>query len=300
VQAVKNKEVLGVTSIDAQRLSGDASLAEMLSVHSIAIPHYFAVFFNQTKSVPLAYNEVREALVMATNRTEIIERALFGYGDEVQSLFLPNTPGFQSNLLEQQNSVEQARQLLEDNGWTEEEDGIRKKEDVRLEFTLVVPDWPEAIEAANVVQEQWRSIGAQMNVQTVGVYELGKNFIQTREYDALLFANVTSIQTDPLVFWHSEHKKDPGRNFALYEDEEADKLLIDARKTIDEQARGDMYKQWQDVVNKTHPAVYLFSTKYLYPVSSKVQGMQLERISTPSDRFSQVEMWYIKTKRIFK
>jgi len=300
IKAIRNKEVLGVSSIDQRHLSKEENLTEYVTIHSASIPHYFAVFFNQTKSVPLAYDEVRKALTLAVNRKDILEKVLEGSGDEVQSLFLPGTPGFKRDVLDAQNNTEEAKKTLEEKGWSEQEDGIRKKEDVRLEFTLMLPDWPEAVETASILKEQWRQVGAQVNLQTVSVYELGQNYIQPREYDALLFANVTSLKADPFVFWHSDQKKDPGRNFALFEDEDADNLLIEAKKTVDDDKRGDLYKQWQDIVNKKHPAVYLFSPKYLYLVSPKIQGIQLERITNPADRLSQIETWYIKTKRIFK
>ena len=48
------------------------------------------------------------------------------------------------------------------------------------------------------------------------------------------------------------------------------------------------------------PAVFLYSPIYIYPVNKKVKGIEIEKIAQPSYRFSQIEDWYIKTKRIWK
>ena len=51
-----------------------------VDIHSISLPRYFAVFFNQQKSKVLATREARKALSLATDRKEIVESGSRGTG----------------------------------------------------------------------------------------------------------------------------------------------------------------------------------------------------------------------------
>jgi len=79
-----------------------------------------------------------------------------------------------------------------------------------------------------------------------------------------------------------------------------DKLLEEARQTLDKEKRAAKYVEFQELLIEDLPAVFLFSPTYLYPVNKKVKGISIEKLAIHSYRFSQVENWYIKTKRVWK
>jgi len=49
-----------------------------------------------------------------------------------------------------------------------------------------------------------------------------------------------------------------------------------------------------------HVAIFLYSPSYHYAVSDKVQGIEAGVITNPSERFTDVNKWYIKTQRVPK
>lgn len=289
-----------MSSIESVKLAQLGEYRDKLEVHSMRIPHYFLSFFNQTKSIALAYDEVREALSLAVDREELVQEALDGRGTAIQSPFLPETPGTNGEAFPETPNIDRAKQILEENGWGVGEDGVRFKDDVRLEFDIVTVDWPEFMHTADLLREQWREVGIQANVKVVTVFDLGQNYIRPREYDALLFAHATSTHPDLFSYWHSSQKNDPGLNLALFQNDEADELLEKAREAVDQNERAELYRQFQEVFASENPAVYLFSPDYLYPISERVEGITVEQIANPSDRFSHVSQWYVKTKRVFK
>ena len=59
-----------------------------------SLPRYFAVFFNPEKSEVLNDLNVRQALNYGTNKTELIDKSLLGYGQTVSSPILPEIYGF--------------------------------------------------------------------------------------------------------------------------------------------------------------------------------------------------------------
>ena len=124
--------------------------------------------------------------------------------------------------------------------------------------------------------------------------------IRPRDYDALLFGEIVARDSDPFAFWHSSQRLDPGLNIALYTNSRVDKILEDARVTLDESERSEMYGEFAGLVMKDSPAAFLYAPDFLYLISSHVKGVVLTSIAIPSDRFTNIHKWYINTQRIWK
>ena len=173
-------------------------------------------------------------------------------------------------------------------------------ETLPLSFTLVTVEQPFLIEMANLLKEQWKTLGVEVNIQTFDLPTLEREIIKPRNYEALLFGQVLGSILDPYPFWHSLQKIDPGLNLALYENKEVDKLLEEGRKTQDLIERKKIYEEFQNLLIEDSPAVFLLNPDYIYFVSPEIKGIKEGLIVDPSKRFSQIENWYIKTKRVWK
>lgn len=105
---------------------------------------------------------------------------------------------------------------------------------------------------------------------------------------------------DPLPFWHSSQKQDPGLNLAEFENKDCDKLLEDARQSLDDKERKEDLENFQNILIDEAPAVFLYNPNYLYFVDNKIKGLNAKIITDPSKRFEGIENWYINTKRTLK
>ncbi len=302
IKAYQKRQIDGLSFLSPQN---ELEVRNSINIHNINLPIYYSVFFNQTKSKPLADRNVRLALSYATNKEEIIEKVLNGKGEQVNSPLLSNWPNYTSEIDIYDFALEHAQNILEENGWKDtDEDGIRQKtindEDTKLEINLVASDWPEFEQTAEILKEQWGKIGAQVNLEIIESIDIQQEYLRPRNYQALLFGEVLGADPDPFAFWHSTQKKDPGLNVAFYENKEVDKLLEDARQTIEQEKRTEKYAEFQKILIEDVPAVFLYSPTYLYPVNKKIKGIEIEKLAQPSFRFSQIENWYINTKRVWK
>ncbi|MBD3282296.1 MAG: hypothetical protein GF387_01680 [Candidatus Portnoybacteria bacterium] len=265
------------------------------------MPRYFAIFFNQSQSKPLADETVRLALNYATNKQEIIDETLEG---EAKPVYSPIPKGVWAHTDEidiYDYAPEHAKNILEEDGWTDEDnDGIREKGETKLEIELTTTELKELQQTASIIQKQWEEIGAKVNLKILNIGEIQQEYIRPREYQALLFGQVLGIDPDPFSFWHSSQKKDPGLNLALYDNQTVDTLLEEARQTLDKQERIEDYKEIQQTIVEDAPAVFLYSSYHLYINDQKIKGADVENIVLPSKRFSNINDWYIKTKRIKK
>jgi len=165
-----------------------------------------------------------------------------------------------------------------------------------LEITLTTIDQPHLIRLAEAIQQQWQDIGIKTNIRYLPSAELENEAVAPRDYEVLLLGQVLGAIPDPLPFWHSSRKREPGVNLALYENDQADKLLEQARATIDPEERQRLLEQFQEILLDDAPAIFLYRLDYLHFVSPSVQGYDLEKITLPHKRFSTIADWYLNTQ----
>ena len=166
-----------------------------------------------------------------------------------------------------------------------------------LKFSLATVNEPYLVELSNLLKNQWQNLGVEVEVKTFEPSQISQDIIKPRNYEALLFGEVLGLIPDPFPFWHSAQKKDPGLNLAIYEDKICDKLLEEARQSLDKAERKEKLEKFQDVLIEDAPALFLYSPDYLYFVSKEIKGINAKIIADPSKRFLGIENWFIKTER---
>ena len=299
IAAYNKKEIMGIHNVLPR--SSDAIAPERSTAfYELHVPRYFAIFLNRSKSVPLAAREVREALSAATDRSTIVDIILKQRGSALRSPFTSFMDGYADDRQQPDFDRERANRILDENGWERKEDGIRQKNDVRLSFTITTADWPELTDTAALLKEQWQEIGAAVEIQALSITDLQQNEIRPREYDALLFGQVTHFFPDPYFFWHSSQKLDPGLNLAVLNHKDVDATLDQLRLEHDQERRRALYGDFQKFLAEDVPAIFLYSPSYVYVMTTKVKGVTLNNINAPQYRFAHVHEWYLKTRRVMK
>ena len=273
---------------------------QRLNIQQLTIPRYFAAFFNQNQSKLLSDKNIRLALSYATNKDTMVENILEGNGTVVNSPLGADL--FETNQDTQKvpYNLEQAKELLKSSGWDSVgDDGIRKKKDERLSLKITTSSWPELVAVANTLKEQWAQLGVELNIEVAQTPDL-QQIIKDRSYEILLFGEIMTPDPDPFSLWHSSQKRDPGLNLALYDNQKVDTLLEDARKTLSPTERIKKYDDFQKALAEDVPAIFLYNPYYLYPQTKQIHNFGMKVVGTPSDRFSNVNKWYIETKRTLK
>jgi len=275
-------------------------------IYTTALPRVFGIFFNQNEAPVLANKEVRQALQLATDRQAIIDNVLGGYGLAISDPIPPGSLPAGSNLPTPvaTTSIEDAKKVLTDAGWTPDANGIMNKkigkDTVLLSFSISTSDTPELVQAANMVKVMWQKIGADVSVKIFETGELNQSVIRPRKYDALLFGEIIGRDLDLYAFWHSSGRTDPGLNIAQYVNVKADKILEKARTITDIQARLDQYAAFETEVRNDIPAIFLYAPDFIYILPKNVQGVSIGSVTVPSERFSDVSQWYTDTENVWK
>ncbi len=173
-------------------------------------------------------------------------------------------------------------------------------EKINLTLKLVTVNQPLLEKTAQLIKEQWKEIGVNVEVKSVPLAQLIQEHLKPRNYDVLLFGQVAGIIPDLYPFWHSKQVQDPGLNLSFFKQEEADKLLLKVRGAKDFEELKTALEQFQEIILQNLPAVFLYNPYYLYFASKNIKGIEMSKIPDPSKRLSNIEQWFIKTKKVFK
>lgn len=275
-------------------------------IEHTSLPRVFAVFFNQNQAALLSEKAVREALNLATDKEAIVNSVLYGYG---VPLYGPVPPLLSFKVADPAPSIEariaEGNALLDKAKWVRNATtGMREKskgkETQKLSFSLLTSDVPELRESAELLKEMWGKIGVEVRVQIFESGDLNQNVIRPRKFDALLFGEIIGRDLDLFAFWHSSQRNDPGLNITMYTNSKVDKLLEEARKTTDGEKRIADYKTAVSAIQSDAPAVFLYSPEFMYVLPEKIKGFTLGRTTTQSERFLNVQNWYINTEKVWK
>ncbi len=170
-----------------------------------------------------------------------------------------------------------------------------------LELNLIVPDEQFLVETANIIKENWESAGAKVNLKILPMKIIQEDVLKNNDYEMILFGNIVKESHDLFSFWHSSRKFDPGQNLALYQNKKLDGELEAYRKDFDETDRAKKIKEISDMIANDVPAIFLYSPEYLYIAAPRLEGFNTDKtINTATDRFSDINNWFVKTKRVFK
>ncbi|MCK9446325.1 ABC transporter substrate-binding protein [bacterium] len=174
-------------------------------------------------------------------------------------------------------------------------------EEIPMSFVLKTTNNPTLAATANLIKEQWEKQGIQIEIQTISENDI-KKVIRERNFDILLFGEKLGGIPDPIPFWHSSQRVDPGVNLSLYQNDKADSLMEKARKysNYEDDNRKRTLEELQNIVISDAPAIPLFTTDYLYLMNKNIKGVLTEKIIEPSKRFVDISNWYIKEKRVWK
>jgi len=307
VDALKSKDVEGIAYLPKE-FDVELEKYKNISYHRLDQPQYTALFFNQITNDLLPADYIRQVIAMTIDKQKIVNDIFNSDGRVADG---PNLPGIGINpdIKKYDYDPKSAAELLEDNGWnlvsTTTFDGIDKQVRFKqsrgyLELKLTTVDQPINVATAELIKSSLEQVGFIINLKIVDKSKILQDVINTRDYEMLLFAENLGTDPDPFPFWHSSQNEYPGLNLAIFTNKEADKLLEDARKINNWEERKGKYLEFQKIIASELPAIFLFNATYTYPQDKNIQGFNLYSIAIPSDRFTTIHKWFVKTSRIWK
>lgn len=253
----------------------EANLTIRHEIYNLRSFRYYAIFINPGLAPKeLDRLEVRQALALAVDRERIIHEVFL---DRASPLYGPTN----LTLAPRESS---------------NPDLIKG-----LRLNLVVPAEPFLIKTAQIVKDNWTSLGAEVNLQILPAKNIQEEILRKSQYEMLLFGNITKESEDLFAFWHSSRRFYPDQNLALYQNSKIDAALEEYRQSFDADRRRNLLKSVSNTIAANVPAIFLYSPYYVYVASPQLGGLNKNTaVATSDDRFKDVASWYVKTKRVFR
>lgn len=181
--------------------------------------------------------------------------------------------------------------------WRYKASSDKEKKYDYLFLRITTVDLTDNIDVANFIKNSWELIGVRTSVNIINAGQIQTEIIKNKNFEILLLSQVVGNDPDSYLFWHSSQSGENGLNITSYKNRDADKLLEDARMTLNLDERIEKYKKFQEILNNDLPAGFLYFPTYTYVQSKKIKGFDVLGISDPADRFNNISNWYIKIKR---
>jgi len=236
---------------------------------------------------------VRQALLFALNRQQIVTAVFFGHGQVANSVEPPTSWTYKEKpkvLYTFDKAM--AESLLDGAGWAKGPDGIRAKNGVKLKFTMITNAGNKQRESMlQVMQQSWHDIGVDATPSLIQFPQLVNQIVDTRTFDVFLVGFNWSVDPDEAPLYHSRNTAPGGFNGAFFKNDQVDQILDQALGTLDRSKRKELYGQFQDIMSDEVPSpVILFNTG-IWGVNKRVQGTDFG----PFNQF-QLRAW---TNKIF-
>ncbi len=252
---------------------------------------YYTLLFNLEDPL-LADPELRRALDLAVDRSDLIARALQGHGVPATGPFLPGS--WPANpAVETRFDPREAARILERLGWRDRDgDGFRERDGRPLQFTLLL-DRGDSIktEAARRLRWQLLQVGVRLELQALDRLEFMQGRLLPGHFQAALLQFTVGVEPDAAttLFWHS---RSIGRtNLARYRSAAVDGLLDRARVAMDPAERERLYREVHARIAADRPALFLFFRRKFVGVSARFGGVKVP----PAEFYRSLREWHIKS-----
>jgi len=219
---------------------------------------------------------IREAIAYAINRQEIVDGVLLGLGEVIASPYKPGAKWVNKRLHPRPYDPDKARKMLASAGWSDHDgDGILDKDGKPLSFTILTNNGnTQRANTAIIIQQRLKDVGIGVKIRLVEWSAFIANFINRRNFDAVILGWSLSPEPDQYSIWHSSQTGERQFNFLSYSNTKVDHALVEARKTFNENKRKKLYDIMQEEIYKDVPMVFLYAPYSLPVYHKRIHGIK--------------------------
>jgi peptide/nickel transport system substrate-binding protein len=296
-----------------------------LSLYTAVEPHVGVLIYNWERSA-MRYVQnprTRLALAHATDRHLLVSETLAGRAIPADSPLLPGSWAYTPGIVWPSYDPALAQQMLTTVSTSEapaadetsegeasaaegevqatpeatpetapdSSDGEETDTPASSTLAILTLDDPAFVALANGIASAWKSIGLEVAVDPVDAGTLHAR-LEAGEFDMALveLSFEPNADPDPYAFWH-QGQYGSGQNYGAMDDRRISEALEMARRDPNGVNRATHYRHFQELFAERVPALVLYYPLYIYAADAQLQGIQLGFLSSPSDRFRNIQDW---------
>lgn len=267
-----------------RKLSRDEDLRAKANLYEYeyASSGYLYIGWNQLKngrSTPFADKRVRQAMTLLIDRETICTQVYDNLATVATGPFHPMGWQCDKTIKPWPFDPKAAKRLLAEAGYIDRDgDGIRESDQgVPLKFTLVhSSSGTETKQMVLLMQDAMRKAGVDMQLDPLD-WPLMQQKLDDRSFDAIMLGWGGVVDSDVYQMFHSSQVADGGDNTIYYQNPALDKLIEQARTTVDREKDRKLWHQVQAVLHEDQPYTFLTNRKAVVYVDKRVKNVQVTK-----------------------
>lgn len=289
----RNREidVYGARPIEYKNLLNDKALAARAYNFEYMPPinPYFYIGWNQRKNGKASLfsdARVRQAMTYLTDRQKIIDEVFLGYGEVAVSPFNPQSEQHDKAITAREYNVQKAKDLLKQSGF-EDRDGDGVLEDVggnRFEFEMNFVNSSEDYKRlVLLLKDLYAKAGIVLQPKATE-WPVMLEQSKKKDFDAMILGWSSVVESDLYQIFHSAQIKDNGDNYISYKNEKLDRLIEQARTTVDKKVRMSLWHQCEKILFEDQPYTFLYRRTSLAFVDRRFKNVKVTNFGLNIDR----------------
>jgi peptide/nickel transport system substrate-binding protein len=237
----------------------------------------------------LSDKRVRQALTLALDRPRVITDVLFGQAQALAAPLFPTMFGHDPSVAPLPFDLDKAKALLDE--------AAPARAGKRFAIEVIAVDSlrsPATDSMISIFKRDLGTLGIDLKLTTLPSKEYYER-IARRDYDGVYFGWLPDIpDPDPAALLHSSQAQS-GANFAAYSNPAVDKLIEDARRTMDRDARRKLYEQLERMLVEEMPYTPLYAPYGHYAWSRRLHGVSTKDVA-PTPPLPGIAGWWLSKK----
>jgi peptide/nickel transport system substrate-binding protein len=216
------------------------------------------------KRKPFDNLKVRQAMVYAINKTDVLSRGLLGFGEVMPGVFIPSIQWcYNPAALQPSYDPKKAEQLLDEAGLPRGPDGIR--------FRITLTTIPRAgtHDPCEVAGEYLKKVGIDVKMDVMDVSALYDKVLSKKDFD---IAGIGGLHGPDPDTYSTYYVSSSSRNEIGYNNSRIDQLFEIGRSGSTQQDRKKAYLEIQEILARDLPRIELVRTDWPVPYRTDYQG----------------------------
>lgn len=250
----------------------------------------------------LADPRVRRALTLGTDREQVVEGVLRGYGTVLNSSVLPFHWAYDPEIADAlPHDPDRARLLLTEAGWVDRDgDGVRENPagtplEIDLEYNTGATIRQEI---AEIMQAQLADVGVRIVPRAVDFNTLTSRLMDTdaRPVEAVVMGWAVDFRLDDRDIFHSDAADAP-LGFTGTNVPEIDHLLDTLPRITDREEARPYWQRYQRLLVEHQPLTFFFHRDFINGVDRRVRGVSMD---IRGEWVGMSEWWIPSEERIYQ
>jgi peptide/nickel transport system substrate-binding protein len=269
--------VVGLESGDLDFVQSPVSPQDVTRVQSAAklkvdrtpAAGYTYVTLNTADPI-LSDKRVRQALSHLVNKQQIIDTIYKGIGTPANGPIVPGMWAYSADVPSFDYNPDTARQLLDQAGWMAGSDGMRSKDGQKMSLTVRThSEDPDRKQLIQVLQSEFQNVGIEATTSSVEFPAFFQD-VQDGKFQVGVIGWLNLSDPDRATF--RQFTSDGTANYGKYKNPQVDKLLTDARTTLDQTKARALYVDAVKQIVDDAPYIFVQYQEYIAMHTPKLQG----------------------------